>query len=139
MTEILDLIDGAIEDWGTSSDAMRWTPQPEQRAESKADSGRHRHGCIAAIAQRLAELQEAMHLGAYRQRFMLGIDQAADEVFAQSEPDIADYQRATQDALRELAAMARVPVHFFGPPRIPRQMHRQYRLRALARRRRNRR
>lgn len=28
-TDVLDLIDGAIEDYETSRDAMRWTPEPE--------------------------------------------------------------------------------------------------------------
>lgn len=28
VTDILDLIDGAIEDWSTSGDAMRWSPDP---------------------------------------------------------------------------------------------------------------
>lgn len=28
MTDILELIDNAIEDWHTSDDAMRWTPEP---------------------------------------------------------------------------------------------------------------
>jgi hypothetical protein len=29
--DILGLIDGAIEDWETSDDAMRWTPEPPRR------------------------------------------------------------------------------------------------------------
>ncbi len=28
MTDVLDLIDGAIRDWEIGSDAMRWTPEP---------------------------------------------------------------------------------------------------------------
>jgi hypothetical protein len=31
VTDILSLIDGAIEDWETSEDAMRWTPEPPAR------------------------------------------------------------------------------------------------------------
>lgn len=28
MTDVLDMIDGALRDWETSTDAMRWTPDP---------------------------------------------------------------------------------------------------------------
>ncbi len=28
MSDILDTIDNALEDWGTSDDAMRWRPEP---------------------------------------------------------------------------------------------------------------
>lgn len=33
MSDIVDLIDGAIRDFATSGDAMRWTPEPEQESE----------------------------------------------------------------------------------------------------------
>lgn len=32
MTDILDLIDGALQDWSTSGDAMRWSPEPPGEA-----------------------------------------------------------------------------------------------------------
>jgi hypothetical protein len=36
MTDIIETIDGALDDWTVSDDAMRWTPDPEEPTKSLA-------------------------------------------------------------------------------------------------------
>lgn len=48
MSDILDLIDGAIEDYVLSSDAMRWQPEPDVRAEAHIQAAAYGQSYVIA-------------------------------------------------------------------------------------------